>query len=219
VFAHVGRNRKRRLLPAHDLLGPADFFLAQRGTVRLRSVALGGSRPGNDGADPNQDRFPGFLPSGLQRLGKRREIIPVVHVEHSPAIGFKPLADILAERDVGVAVNSDVVVVVDDFEVAQLEVTGDRRRLAGHAFHHVPVAGQGPHPVVDHGQPFAIEPGREEPLRNREPDRIADALAQRSGSDLDAGRKAPLRVARSPRMQLAELLEVFHRDVVAGQVQ
>ena len=42
-----------------------------------------------------------------------------------------------------------VVVVVDDDEVLELQVTGERRRLGGDALLEAPVAAEGPHAMVD----------------------------------------------------------------------
>jgi hypothetical protein len=50
--------------------------------------------------------------------------------------------------------------------------------------------------VVDDLVTVPVEPGREEPLTEREPDGHADALAERAGIDLDPGGDAPLGMAR-----------------------
>lgn len=44
-------------------------------------------------------------------------------MECVPSVGLESLLDILGERDVGVSINSDVVVIVDGDKVLQLEVT------------------------------------------------------------------------------------------------
>ncbi len=46
-----------------------------------------------------------------------------------------------------------------------------------------------------------------------------DPLAQRSGGRLDAGGVAEFRVARRAAAELAEVLQVLQRQIVAGQVQ
>ena len=62
----------------------------------------------------------------------------------------------------------------------------------------------------------------QELLGDRHADAVGEALAERAGRDLDAGRDVDavaLRVARRDRAPLAELLELVHREVVAGEVQ
>ena len=55
--------------------------------------------------------------------------LPSPSVQHVPAVGLEAPADVLGERELGVAVDGDVVVVVDDDQPAQPEVAGERRRL------------------------------------------------------------------------------------------
>ena len=100
------------------------------------------------------------------------------------------------EGERGVAVDGDVVVVVDQGELAEPEVPGERGRLARDAFHQVAVAHEGPGAMIDDPVARPVEVLRQEPLGDRHPDRVADALAQRAGGGLDAGRVAPLGMAR-----------------------
>ena len=59
----------------------------------------------------------------------------------------------------------------------------------------------------------------EEPLGDRHADAVGEALAERPGRRLDAGRVPELGVAGRARAPLAELLQVVERDVVAREVQ
>ena len=62
----------------------------------------------------------------------------------------------------------------------------------------------------------------QELLGDRHADAVGEALAERAGRDLDAGRDVcavALRVARRDRAPLAELLELVQREVVAREVQ
>ena len=65
------------------------------------------------------------------------------------------------------------------------------------------------------GVAVAVELGGEPALRDGHADGVREALAERSGRRLDAGRQAVLRVARRAAAPLAERLEVVERDVVA----
>ena len=94
-------------------------------------------------------------------------------------------------------------------------MAGERARLVADALHQVAVARDHVGAVVDQIRP---EPGAQMALGERHADRVAEALAERPGGGLDAGRMAELGMARGARAELAEapqLLEV-HRGV-AGQ--
>jgi len=66
-----------------------------------------------------------------------------------PAIGLVPLAHVLGERDVGVVLDGDVVLVVDQRQVAQLLVPGKGTGLVGDALHDVAVGGDHVDVVVE----------------------------------------------------------------------
>ena len=65
---------------------------------------------------------------------------------HRP--GSAPPTSSLKARSVWPSMVTSVVV-VDPAQVAELEMAGERRRLAGHAFHHVAVAAQRVDVVVE----------------------------------------------------------------------
>src|SRR3546814_3021731 len=85
----------------------------------------------------------------------------------------------------------DVVVVVDADEATEPQVASEGRRFVGHALREVAVADDAVGAVVDH---VGTEASAQLPLRQRQADRVGDALAERTGGDLDAGSVAVLRV-------------------------
>ena len=119
----------------------------------------------------------------------------------------------------GGAVELDAVVVVEGHQLAQLEVTGEAGRLRRDALLEVTVGADAVGPVVDDLVPGPVELGRQASLGDGHAHGVGEALAQRTGGRLDAGGQAVLRVARGPRAQLAEALELLERQVVAGQVE
>ena len=54
---------------------------------------------------------------------------------------------------------------------------------------------------------------------HRHADAIGEALAQRTGGDLNAGRQSILRMAGSFRSKLAKVFDLVERQIVAGQMQ
>ena len=60
----------------------------------------------------------------------------------------------------------------------------------------------------------------QQPLGEREADRVAEALAERPGGRLDAGRMAVFGMAGRLRAELAEVLQVLERHVrIAGEIE
>ena len=150
-----------RRVEAEQLLGGGDLVGAERRAVRLAGAAGRRGRPGDDGVQRDEGglgaRLLALLEGGEQRVdvlgvvggaGRVGRAAPV-DVDDVPAVGLVALGDVLAERDVGVVLDRDLVGVVDDGEVAELLVAGERGRLGGNALHQVAVGGEHPDVVVE----------------------------------------------------------------------
>jgi hypothetical protein len=70
------------------------------------------------------------------------DVVAVGDPLHVPVVGGKAGADVFGEGEVGGAVDADVVVVVEDDELAELLMAGKRGGLAADALHHVAVTGE-----------------------------------------------------------------------------
>ena len=114
------------------------------------------------------------------------------------------------------AVDRDAVVVEQHDQPVELQVAGERDRFLADAFHQVAVGGEHIGVVIDD----VAELGGEMPLGDRHADRVGEALAERAGGGLDAGRDEIFRMARRQRAELAEALDLVERHrLVAGQIQ
>ncbi len=203
-------------IPAERLLRLAHLLVGHR-------VAVGVSRAGagraiaDNGLQADQGRPPLLGDPGANRSLDRLEIVPVLHRERVPAVGLEALRDVLpGEREAGRAVDRDLVVVVEEDAAAEGEVPGERGGLRGDALHQVAVGADGEDVVV---ADLGAEALAQELLGHRHPDCVAEALAERAGGRLDAGRVAVLRVAGRLGAELPELLDLVEADVVAGEVQ
>ena len=136
-----------------------------------------------------------------------------------PAVGLETLRNVFGEPAFDVAVDGDAVVVPEGDQLAQAEGAGQRAGFVRHAFHQAAVAEENESVVIDDFVTRLVELGGEYLFGQREADRVGDALAERAGGRFDARGVAVFRVARRPGVQLAEVLDVVDRDVVAGQVQ
>ena len=101
-------------------------------------------------------------------------------------------------------------------QTAEPEVPGERCRLVADPLHEVAVAADHERVVVDQ---VRAEAGAQHPLGDAEADAVGEALAERTGSHLDAGELLHLGVARGPAAELAELLEIVELEPVPGQVE
>ncbi len=183
----------------------------------LGGVGVPGRRVTDVAAHDHQARAPG-LGHGLPEAGLERvEVVgDLTELHDVPAVARETVGDVVAVRQLGGAVDRDVVVVVDVDEAAEAEVTGDRRRLVAHALLQVAVAAEGEDVVVDH---LLTEAGAEVGLGQRDADAVGEPLAERTGGDLDAGRVAVLRVPRGLRAPLAEVLQVVEGQPEPGEVE
>jgi hypothetical protein len=136
-----------------------------------------------------------------------------------PAVGFKALGGVVGVPVFDVAVDRDAVVVPEGDQLAELPGAGQRAGFVRDAFHHAAVTHERVGVVVDDAVVGLVEFGGKDLFRHRHADGVGDALAERAGGGLDAGRVAVFGMARGLGVQLAELLQVVHRQVIAGQVQ
>ncbi len=118
-----------------------------------------------------------------RRLERVAVVGDLAEVHDVPAVGLEPLADVVAVGERGVAVDGDVVVVVDADQVAEALVPGERRRLVTDALHEAAVAGDHERVVVDH---VVAELRAQAALGDRHADCVGEALTERTGGDLDA---------------------------------
>src|SRR6266568_5721018 len=108
------RNVERWLeRPAVVLLGELDFFLAERGAVRLCRILLVGTSEAYVGPADDQRRP---LPFGLrstQGAVHRLEVVAVRELLHEPSVRPEALAAVFSKRQLGWTLDRDVIVVVN----------------------------------------------------------------------------------------------------------
>ena len=204
---------EERLLagPAVGLLGELDLLVAERRAVRAGRVLLVRRADRDVAADDDQARLVLDRAGGGERLLDAVQRHVLAEVLDVPAVRLVALADVLAHRERRVALDRDVVVVVEDGQAAEAEVAGERGGLVLDALLHVAVGRDHVGVVVDDVVAGLVEAGGEHALGEREADRRRDALAERAGRRLDARHVAVLGVAGGRRAELAEVLEVVER--------
>ncbi len=220
VLEHVvGHEPVLVRLEPDDLLDRADLVrvLADRFAVRARGVGVLRRRVTDVAAQHDDARALRLGHALADRPLERVEIVgDLTGLDDVPAVRLETQHRVVGERELGRAVDRDVVVVVDRDEPAQPEVAGERAGLVAHALLETAVAHDGEDVVVGDRRP---EPLPEVRLREREPDRVGDALAERTGGHLDARGVSVLGVPRRARAPLPELLDVGELEPEPGQVQ
>ena len=172
---------------------------------------LGRCAPGDHTLDDDHRRLAGLGLERLQRRGQCVEVVGVVDVLHRPAVALEPLRDVLGERQLGAALDGDLVAVVDPAQVGQLEMTGQRRRLGADPLHQAAVAADRVDVVVEQRVVGLVE-GRRLPLAGDGHAHAGrDAGAERARGALHSGRPPVLRVPGALGVQLPELLQVLQR--------
>ena len=140
-------------------------------------------------------------------------------MEHVPAVRLETFLDVFGERDVGVAVDSDFVVVVDGDEVAELQVPSEGARLGSDTFLETTITQEHVGLVVDEVKAVLVVDGAHVCLADGKTDSVGNTLAERTGGDFDAVSDADFGVAGGDGVDLPKAFQVIHRDLVAGEVE
>ena len=217
--AHRLRYLEGGMRPAHRRPRPRCLVRSERGAVRRRRPRLG-RRPPPDGGPAADEARP--LAVAARRLDRRLHRPPVVAVHAAddlPAVGLEAGRGVVGEPALHVAVDGDAVVVVEHGELAEPERAREGAGLVRDPLHQAPVAREDPGAMVDDLVPRPVEARRERALDDGHAHRVREPLAERAGGGLHAGGQAELRMAGGAGMELAEALDLRHRQVVAREVQ
>ena len=218
VSVHIVVHAEGALGHAQGLLHGQHVIIAQGRAVAAGGALLGGAAVADDGlAD---DQRGAIVAAGLGDSGKELlHIVAIVYLDYLPAVGGKAHAHVLTHGDVGVALDGDIIVIVQERQLAQLHGAGQGGSLAGNAFHHAAVAAEGVYAVIHHGKFRLVELGGQHGFGDGEAHGVGDALTQRAGGGFHAGGVAIFGMAGGLAAPLAEVLQIIHRQAVAEQVQ
>ena len=219
VGVHRLRNFKRCVRPLDGLARELDFFRTERFAVGLGGVGAVRAALANVGPANDQRRVLGGLLGFCNGAGDARSIMAVDRAQHIPAVADKAQRRVVGKPGRHLAVDRNAVVVVQRNQLVQLPGTGQGCGFVADTFHQAAVAHEHIGVVIHHRMAFAVELLGQQLFSQRHADGIGNALAERARSGFHAGRDAVFGVARSLAVQLAEILQLLHRQLVAGQVQ
>ena len=167
----------------------------------------------------------GLIGAGFRlfyRVGHRFDVVGIgdeIDVEHLPILRREPRAHVFLEGDVRVALDGDVVVVVDENELAQRVRARKGAGLVGNPFLETAVAAQHVRIVIHHGEAGLIVFCGQMRLCERHAHAVGDALAERARRRFHACGMAVFGVTGGPGAELAEVHQIFLFQVVAVEVQ
>ena len=198
----------------------------------LARVLLRRRGVGDDRAQDDDGRLVRDLLALFDRLEQRVDVLGVlaavlragapVDDAHVPAVRLVTLGDVLGEGDVRVVLDRDVVLVIDEGQVAELLVTGEGAGLGRHTLHDVAVGGDDVDVVVERrlaGRRLGVVQTLLTALRHRHADGGGEARAERARRDVDALGVVHLGVAGGLRTPRAKRLQVVELEARTGQVQ
>mmetsp|Transcript_37023 Transcript_37023/g.110873 ORF Transcript_37023/g.110873 Transcript_37023/m.110873 type:complete len:244 (-) Transcript_37023:697-1428(-) len=148
---------------------------------------------------------PGIVHGGAERSQPVRD---VVHLLDVPPVRLVSLVDILGEAEGGGTVDGDVVVVVQDNELAQPQMTREAGRLGRDALLEASVAADHVGVVIEEGGGVG---GREVTLGDGEADGVGDALAERASGHFHAIRAKILWMSGCFAPQFPKFPQIVHR--------
>ncbi|CCJ89366.1 hypothetical protein BN132_1294 [Cronobacter turicensis 564] len=219
AFVDFIRNFKRRVVPAELFAGQRHFFFAECRAVGFLFARFVRRAEANHGATDNQRRFVGdlfrFFDGALDGLG----IVAVNLMHHVPVVGFKTFGGVVGKPALGLAINGNTVVIVEANQLAEAQRARERADLMGDALHQAAVAHKHIGIMIDDLMARTVELRRERFLGNSQTNRVRQPLTERPGGGFHARRIADFRVARRFGVQLAEVFQLFHRQIVAREVQ
>ena len=147
-----------------------------------------------------------FSQSGVALGG----VIGVGNAEHTPVVGFETGFHIFGESKIGGTFDGDGVVIVEDDQIIQFQVSCQRSGLTGATFHHAAVTGNDVDLLVS--ETGFIKTGVSTKVfeSHSHTHCRGKSAAQGTGGHVDTGGVTEFRMTGSQAAPLTELLDLFH---------
>src|SRR6516164_6709111 len=115
------------------------------------------------------------------------EIVGIADPQHIPMVGEKARGDIFGKRDAGLAVDGDMIVVVDPAQIIESKMAGERGRLRADALHQATVAAHSIDVVVEQIETGLVVMAGEPFPCDGHANACGDALTKRTCRGFNAG--------------------------------
>jgi hypothetical protein len=213
-------NLELTIRPLESLTGSSSLSSTERGTVDIMGISLVRGSISNQSRDLDKRRLI------CDRLGSCDGIFHAVKVVVSildmldvPSHSLITSADIFSERDLGVSINGDSVVIIKGNELAESPMASERCGLRGNTLHVATITHDNVGVVVDEIHTGLIETGSQVFLSKGKTNTVGNSLAEGAGGNLNTLGKEILGVTGGLGSPLTELLEVLNAHVIAEQVE
>ncbi len=151
----------------------------------------------------------GGILEGLERPLKEVEIIRITYPCDVPAVAHEAGGHVFAEGPVGVALDGDLVVVVDPAEVRELQMPSERGGFTGDPLHEVAVAAEDVDIIIEQLKSGSVEVLGHPPARHSHAHARRHALPQWSSRSFHPRRPAVFRMTRTFAVQLPKAFDVL----------
>ena len=183
-------------------------------------TGLGGGTETDDGLELNDGGTGGLGIGGLDGLFNGVDVGAVtVDLDDVPVVGLEASGHVFGKGDGGTAVDGNTIVVIEQDEVVQSQVTGQGAGLVRNALFQAAVTVNDVDIVIEEVVTFFVELGGQVLLGNGHAHAVAEALAQGTGGHFDTEVQIELGVTGGLRAPLTELLEIVEAEVVAAEVE
>ena len=165
-----------------------------------------------DVAVENDKRGPVLRPpEELERMLDAMDVVCVAHTQDVPPISQETRRDVLRERELGIPLDGDVVVVEDPAEIVETQVPGQRGSLRGNTLHQAAIAADGVDLVIEDLEAWPVVAIGEPLFGSGHSHARGYSLPERARSSLHAGDPAVLGMPGRSAVELAEVADVIER--------
>ena len=205
-----------------ELLGLGDLIVAERAAVSAAGVHLVWRGVADDGAQDDDRRLVDHCLCLLDSLLDRGDVLAALDVLNVPTVCLIASGDVLGQRDVGVVLDRDVVLVVEHDEVAELLGACQRAGLRRDALFDVAIGRDHVDVVVERAladRGIRVEQSTLVARGHRHPYRRRQSLTERPGGHLHTARVAVLRMAGRLGLIGAQRLEIVELEAESAEVE
>mmetsp|Transcript_16711 Transcript_16711/g.36518 ORF Transcript_16711/g.36518 Transcript_16711/m.36518 type:complete len:297 (+) Transcript_16711:1267-2157(+) len=160
---------------------------------------------------------------GLGILNGLSEIVQgasnVSHRLGVPTIGIISLQHIFRKAEVGVSINCNAVVVIQDDQTPKAQMASKTAGLSRDSFLKASITTNYVGVMIEHVEPGFVELRGQVAFGNGQADRVGDSLSEWASANFDAIRDKGFRVTRSDGPQSSKLGQVLFANVVPRQVK
>ena len=146
----IGYQEVRVLGPSVGPLGELDLLFAKWRAVHTRGVLLVGRSEADVRAHDDQGRPVGLRPRCIHGCPESVHVVGrVTQVLHMPAVRREASRGVVGVRKVRGAVDRDPVVIIEDDQLPEAQVAGERAGFVGRSLHEIAVAAHDVREVID----------------------------------------------------------------------